>query len=506
MAQVKGSATQAKRGDVAGVGRHGPIAAAAFLVLAVLIPVSVIDPAVLGGQGAVPWAAVSGRGLVIGYTAWRLAGLIALGEPRWFATIFWLFTYVWMGLAGLAQLLAGRNPFGLRVDQDSDFRTSMVILLGIVVFDFAHRSAAGHEARTAATTERRVITPNSVLLVATVAIVMTPLLLSLQGGLGVYLQTRDAVRESLDAASGGSTSLALSGMLKAAIQVPPAVALLGCIVLLASHSHLRRQPAWWLVVLLIVSLNVLVNNPIGNSRFWFGTVALGSLFVMPCFRRPRGYRILVAGLLLALTVAFPYADYFRTEGGFEQRQQAVSSFMVSKLDYDATAQITYAMGLYEAQGPDYGRQILGAAAFAVPRSIWENKPQHTGEVIAQFSGFHFTNVSAPLWAEAYIAGGLLGVVLIFLGVGLVTGRADRASVRAGVASSGSWVVVMVAPLAAYSMILLRGALLATIAQGVVLALVLLLLARRTRSETSQRPQPRARQSNVWALKYDARGR
>lgn len=451
-----------------------------FLALAVLVPLLITRGGV--GEGyATPWLALAARYAIIVYGALRLSTLIGRGEPRWFVTMFWLFGYVWMGLAGMVQLLAHRNPFGYLVDPNSDLKSSLVVLTGLAVADVAYFLSQ----RRSNTKEPRVryVSPRAVMVLSWAAAFATPVLLLQQGGLDTYLQSRAEVTQSLSSAGLVSDqSLALGGLVRAATQVPPLAALLGIIACFRFYPPLRHRPAWWVTAAVIVGLNVLVSNPVGASRFWFGTVLLGCLFILPVFQRPNGYRALVAGLLVALTVVFPYADYFRLEGGFAQERQPVSAFMVSKLDYDASAQVTYAIGLHDERGADYGHQVLGAVGFAVPRAVWENKARPTGEVLAEYSGFHFTNLSAPLWAEGFIALGFLGVAALFALFGLVMGRGDRAvltSLRRGELLIGA---ILIPPLAAYSLIVLRGSLLAAAGQGVTLVVVLWLLGQRKRPE------------------------
>lgn len=458
-----------------------------FILLVIGVPTLLLAGGSTAARSDSLTLALIGRGLIIAYSGLKISFLVRRGRPVWFATIFWCFAYVWMGLAGAAQLLAGRNPFGFAVSPDADLRSSMTVLGGLIVADLVYAKgtrSALTETPTTATT--RIVTPRAVLAITFGAALVTPALLLRQGGLSSYLQSRQAVSESLSAAGLASAeSLAAAGMIRAATQVPALAAMLGVILILSRWKSLRRRPVWWMAAIVALGLNVLVNNPIGNSRFWFGTVALGCLFIIPFFQKGNGYRLLVATLLVGLTVAFPYADYFRTEGGFAQRKQAVSAFMVNKLDYDASAQVSYAMQLHDVRGGDGGYQLLGAVGVAVPRSIWQEKPRPSGEILAQFNGFHFTNLSAPLWAEGYIAFGLPGVLLLLGLWGLIAGRADRRMASAFRASATDVAIVLYPPLAAYSMILIRGALQATIAQGAVLALVLAGMGWRRASAASK---------------------
>ena len=73
----------------------------------------------------------------------------------------------------------------------------------------------------------------------------------------------------------------------------------------------------------------------------------------------------------------------------------------------------------------WGRQILGALLFFVPRSIWPGKPEGTGHTtIVALEQFGFSNVSANLAVEGYVNVGLVGVVLFAVLVGMLARRVD----------------------------------------------------------------------------------
>lgn len=471
-----------------------------FLGLAIVVPMLLTWSGTGRQGGDVPWSSACVRFLVVAYCSWHLAALFARGEPRWFATIFWAFGYVWMGLAGLLQLLANRNPFGFSVLPEDDLASSLVVLLGMAAAHLAYSRSRGVEPSDRSRVPRYV-SPRAVTVLVAVTVVLTPLLLLQQAGLGTYLQSRASVNESLaEAGLLTGDSLALGGIVRSLTLVPPLAALLGITAALRYYPPLRFRPAWWLMTLVVLGLNVLVNNPVGNSRFWFGTVLLGVLFSLPLLQKRNAYRVFLVGLLVALTVVFPYADYFRLDETGGRDRQPVSFFMVTKLDYDAAAQVTYAMGLHDVRGPDLGYQILGALGFFVPRAIWEGKPRPTGELLAEHSGFHFTNLSAPLWAEAYLALGVVGVVLVFGLLGWLMGRGDRAMLSAFRSSDFLLASILLPPLAAYMMILLRGSLLAAVGQGAILAVVLYLLGQRRRPSVRAVPGTRAHErARQWEL-------
>src|SRR5207237_9659590 len=128
----------------------------------------------------------------------------------------------------------------------------------------------------------------------------------------------------------------------------------------------------------------------------------------------------------------------------------------------------------ERNGIDYGAHLLGPALFWVPRTFWPEKPRDTGIVLGEFEGYSFTNLSAPLWIETYIAGGYILTLVAFTLIGIAWRRVDDqfALTREREPS----VINLIVPLvAAYQMSVLRGSLLTVsgrLAVIVVLPLVL----------------------------------
>ena len=463
-----------------------------FIVAALLVPAALFLGQDLPAGSTVPQ--VVGRVLVILYSSLRLAQLFARAEPRWFALFFWAFTYVWLGLAATTQMVAGTDPFKHAIDPDVDFRSAAFVLVGLVAWDVAYAISfrerfEGGNPRPGRLTAR-VVSPTLASAVIVTFVLATLFLLQRQGGLTAYLRTRSEVSEALTSGVGADGSLAAVGLVQAATQVPAFVALLCWVLIWRFHPEIRRRPWWWALGAATLATNVLVNNPLGSSRFWFATVAMGVILALPQLTRPRVIRMFIASLVASLAVVFPYADFFRSPE-YKVQQQGIAQFMSGKLDYDAAAQITNGIRLVDDRGSVAGEQLMGVIGFLVPRSQWEGKPHPTGELIAAYTGFDFTNLSAPLWVEGYINYGVLGLVAFLALAGAFAGFADR-RIRWG-ANAGTLAVIFFPPLAVYSMILLRGSLQGTIAQGLALTGALIALGL-----LSRRPQFAPNRSHVGA--------
>lgn len=114
---------------------------------------------------------------------------------------------------------------------------------------------------------------------------------------------------------------------------------------------------------------------------------------------------------------------------------------------------------YISSGAEYrwGHNFLGVLFFFVPRSLWPTKPENTGSLVSSHLGYIYNNVSSPLWAEAYVSLGVLGVIFVMLLFGIIisTLESRARSYAAGqiVIDNYSYIVLM-----AFVIIIIRGAL------------------------------------------------
>jgi hypothetical protein len=224
------------------------------------------------------------------------------------------------------------------------------------------------------------------------------------------------------------------------------------------------------VLLLLAVLVMVTQNPLTEKRNGLGPVYLCLLFISFEWQlRSRNRRLIL--LIASMAVVFPAITVFT-----HNHDQIFSGVKLDSVvdtlkdhyfstNYDAWANIYTTVEMVRRQGIHWGQQLLGGIFFFVPSSLWHAKPLATGIAIANFLianySMWFTNLSAPLVAEAYIDFGLLGVVLYAVGLAwLVTGmnKLDLAGRK--------WVSL---PMALYGslflMFALRGSLMIAIAYG-----------------------------------------
>jgi hypothetical protein len=434
------------------------------------------------------------------YAGVRLALVVVRGRVRPLRGTFWLFVYAAMGIAPLVQLLVAQFPTPF-VGSRSHLTTALLlVLLGCVAFDVGDLvgsrrrreqdapdepapppSAPAASALPAGADDEPVLdlrVYRLLLIGSALALVMSAVLVLRLGGLGTFFSSRQAVSESLGAAGLSGDSQVGSALVRGGGTVPVLMFWLALTRVLVVRRAARRSAvlvgAWCALAL----GNLVVNNPVSNPRYWALTVLLSFVLVL-VGNRPRWFRRVLLGGLVAAVVVFPYADRFRyDEAGYRPLETDSLLTTMALKDFDQTVMVANTVAYTQiGAGHTDGRQLAGALLFFVPRAMWPDKPQDTGVVVGEWLGTANTNLSAPLWTELWIDAGLLGVVVGFTALGFAAARLDRTYLRALRTGSVSTPVLVVVPvLAGYAFILLRGSLLQAMGRLAILGAVAVVLA------------------------------
>ena len=226
-------------------------------------------------------------------------------------------------------------------------------------------------------------------------------------------------------------------------------------------------------VLLLVAV-----SPFATARYNFGTVAFALAVHFGAVRTRLRVQTTMLATLLAFLFVFPLADVFRFAGSSGAARTGFFDEYLGNPDYDAFWQVANADMLWSEGLVTPLRQLLGSLLFWVPRSIWPDKPMDTGTLLAQYRGYEYQNLSAPMWAEGLVNGGLVGMVIVFLALGYALYRMDGRLSEA-FAVGGVWAIAG-AVFPVYMTILLRGSWLqATGALIVAVVCTLFVAGRRT---------------------------
>lgn len=316
---------------------------------------------------------------------------------------FYAFVYVFMVVAAWAQMTASVFPLPGWYSESRYFDASVIVLLGVVSYEVGlrHSRALGPRLLGSLVPDRKWPWWFIAGLV-----VLPPVLLVMFGLVDSLFSSR--VDRTYAVASAISDSSSLSLLVDAAIRIP-------FLVLSIYFFFRRRGPSFTFWMASIASL--IINNPISSPRYIFGfavVLFLGMIF----FRARDKFRSHYAmGLVLALLFIFPVLDAWRYDVGASIKIDISDSIkynsVASNGDYDAYQQLLNGIGYADKEGFSYGRQLLGAVLFWVPRSLWPDKPVSSGGLVASTLRYYNENLSMPLWGEFYLDFGYLGVVAGF---------------------------------------------------------------------------------------------
>ncbi|MET9965941.1 hypothetical protein ABZZ80_08510 [Streptomyces sp. NPDC006356] len=423
---------------------------------------------------------------VVAHAGGALTRVLTATSVRLVAFGFWLFTYVWLGLAPLAMLATDTYPLGYRTGENTAFAAAVLAELGLLAYSAGTALAANRTGARSVVLEpllSRKVSPLPVLLLCGLSLLLAVVLIPQQtGGWQAYFTSRQAMRAS------GSEGEAARVLRTWSLAVPAFWALVALLHLPRPRvgDRLLRGIRWMLLPLLFL-LNVVVNNPISKPRFWAGTVLLALLFSWSRFSRPRAFRITAAAVTAAVLFVFPYGDYFRYDEREDIQMVALSEQFTANMDYDAFQQMQ--------TGIDYARDngfspsaALGPLLFMVPRSAWPEKPRAVGSEIAEYAGYDFHNLSSPLWIESYLWAGAPCVVAVFCLLGAVGRRMD--DVRERLRDGPTTLAILLVPaFAFYQMILLRGSLVAIVGPLLLLLTVPLFITTPRTARPSRFPSP-----------------
>jgi hypothetical protein len=239
------------------------------------------------------------------------------------------------------------------------------------------------------------------------------------GGIDALLQPRRQMLADFSGSVGGEGLVKLE-LLRNLMQLSPAVAAYISWVWIAQRRRLGNSVGigTYAMFMLVLSVTVLTCNPINGSRYLFASFGLAVLFAKTRWR-PRFGAGSVVALVAALIWLYPVLSELR-----ESRHEplladigtaAIAERMTTNYDFDGFRSIVDGVTYVQDKGVAWGRQFVGVLMFWYPRQYWPDKPEPTGVMVSRQVGYSFTNISAPLWEDAYVDWGMSGVlIMLFL--------------------------------------------------------------------------------------------
>ena len=439
------------------------------ITLSIILPVSII----VGSQDAGISRVWILTGLLSIFSGYKLSRLIVRGQARLFIFSFWLYTYIFLGLAPTAVLRSGHFPVTTPNIIYSDLSAAgLIVIAGVASVTAGYRLTSRRLAKNPVKRTVRFEASGPRIILLYIAGLLFSVYFVSKVGIGALILSRIDRSAKVSQVFPDSAEAAL---FSSAAWVPMQVTTLAIIT-----QHRRRIWRTWSTKLLAtvgLGLTLLINNPLSGARYHVGSMLFAYIAFLGAISTTRRIRVTLLSILLGMMVVFPLADYFRRS---DRSSVAVQVGLVSEYDanpdYDSFPQIVNSVTVTRVHGLSLGGQALGVVGFFVPRAVWPGKPRDTALWIADLKGYDFQNLSAPLWAEFYVNFGIFGVFVGFAGVGVALAYLDERLLRnfrsLGVGSLASVF------LSIYTIIVLRGSLLQAMALPCLLISSMLSIRRR----------------------------
>lgn len=157
--------------------------------------------------------------------------------------------------------------------------------------------------------------------------------------------------------------------------------------------------------------------PTGLSRnaaaiYWVAVIILN-------FEKKLKRNSFIYVLFIGIFIVFPFLNNFRFFSG--KIDFRLSYDFLDSMHMDASQIFMASMSVKMVT---WGRQLLGALLFFVPRIFWPSKPAGSGHTLVTSQNGFFTNVSCPFFAEGYINFGFVGIFVFVIFLAFLTGWLD----------------------------------------------------------------------------------
>jgi hypothetical protein len=252
------------------------------------------------------------------------------------------------------------------------------------------------------------------------------------------------------------------------VSLPRAVAfgvLLLSLVVLIQRMRVNRHLSvgFMIMFVVIVLLNLIINYPLAVPRFWMlGFLIAVVLIIFPPRRLLSKFMLYLAISCAQLTLFPLYSQVSRGGGWVGLDLHDIRGYMLHG-DFDGFQSVLNILYYVEQSGLQWGSSLLSVMLFFVPRSLWSEKREPLGVLVAQSQDYEFTNLSAPLYGEFFVDFGFLSLVILMFAFGVFAVSMDKLHARDLRLGRMSLGFVLVGLLGGFSIIILRGSLLAIIA-------------------------------------------
>ena len=190
----------------------------------------------------------------------------------------------------------------------------------------------------------------------------------------------------------------------------------------------KREKKHFVEMLICMASLVICFFPTTVARYKAATIYIALLIVIwPKMRKGSTFFWVLLGGLFFI---FLFLNLFRYSSDMTFLNFFINlkdNFIISYTEghYDAYESLIIATRYIKIEGCTYGRQLMGAILFFIPRGIWPSKSIGSGAFLAEyFSPGSFSNISCTFSAECLINGGWLGFVFLPLLFGFLFTKID----------------------------------------------------------------------------------
>lgn len=237
-------------------------------------------------------------------------------------------------------------------------------------------------------------------------------------------------------------------------------------ILQGRKSGYINKPIFIIYLLEVVIVFFPFNGSISRFLLFGAYLAIFSLFFSKSQCKSLFFLLYVVGFFFV----FSAFNYFKSNTLEDLSGFALSLVDFNFMDFDAYQILMASMNYVEHVDIMYGQNILTALLCFIPRSVWTGKLDPSGQIVAEYWGTWFTNVSCPLPAEFFLAFGYFGVIIGGFLIGFLFKKIDGFDYSNSYLKKGLFCV-----LSGLLVYILRGALLPVTSYSVALVISLILV-------------------------------
>lgn len=323
---------------------------------------------------------------------------------------FWYYNLIFNFVAPLIQYLTDYHEWGYRLNNNDYLNTNMLIIFSLIVYVFFYRRA----------NKERIEKQEELHFEISKFIKVFLIILSI---MCLVIAIRNVGFSNLFSRSENNYSISEDGMFNTIF-----THIIKCIPVYAFILIYLNNKKLNITNILLILIIIVLNFPTSTTRFWMGAIYIG-IFLLIFNKNIKNNRRFDLLIIFAFTIVFSIMysfkfhniDYF-IKNGIEVKDLTES---YNSVDYDAYSIIARGLKYVENNDYVYGKQIIGTIFFMIPRSIWNSKPNPTGELIASAQGQDYTNISCPYIIEGYINFGMLGVIIFQIVLAMIFRRLDK---------------------------------------------------------------------------------